>query len=252
MVGPAADRVKRWRFMADGYGRRLLLIDTSAKTGRVGVATTASDQGAVEGVELDGSRAHGRDVTRAIRSLLAGVGCSLSRLAAVAVNTGPGSFTGVRVGMAVAKALVYARSLPLVGVDAFDVAAWPYRPDTRDFYVLIPGQLESILSARYLRNEAGESQRVAVEWHPVTQLGTRLDPTAAVTGPALADPRVALPHVRLGAPPWQPSLSALAGAAAHRYARGLFDDPFALEPHYVRLSSAEEMWDLRPGRPVSG
>ncbi len=67
--------------------------------------------------ELRSERRHAEDVTPMIDFVVKRAGLGLNELAAVAVNIGPGLFTGMRVGIASAQALAYALSLPLVGVD---------------------------------------------------------------------------------------------------------------------------------------
>lgn len=57
-----------------------------------------------------------------VTSLLGELESPLSDVAAIAVCTGPGSFTGLRIGVAFAKALAQARDLPCIGVSAYDVA----------------------------------------------------------------------------------------------------------------------------------
>ena len=67
--------------------------------------------------ELRSERRHAEDVTPMIDFVVKRAGLGLNELAAIAVNVGPGLFTGMRVGIASAQALAYALSLPLVGVD---------------------------------------------------------------------------------------------------------------------------------------
>jgi tRNA threonylcarbamoyladenosine biosynthesis protein TsaB len=73
--------------------------------------------------ELRSERRHAEDVTPMIDFVVKRAGLGLNELAAVAVNVGPGIFTGMRVGIASAQALAYALSLPLVGVDGLAAMA---------------------------------------------------------------------------------------------------------------------------------
>jgi tRNA threonylcarbamoyladenosine biosynthesis protein TsaB len=73
--------------------------------------------------ELRSERRHAEDVTPMIDFVVKRAGLGLNELAAVAVNVGPGLFTGMRVGIASAQALAYALSLPLVGVDGLAAMA---------------------------------------------------------------------------------------------------------------------------------
>jgi tRNA threonylcarbamoyladenosine biosynthesis protein TsaB len=73
--------------------------------------------------ELRSERRHAEDVTPMIDFVVKRAGLGLNELAAIAVNVGPGLFTGMRVGIASAQALAYALSLPLVGVDGLAAMA---------------------------------------------------------------------------------------------------------------------------------
>jgi tRNA threonylcarbamoyladenosine biosynthesis protein TsaB len=73
--------------------------------------------------ELRSERRHAEDVTPMIDFVVKRAGLGLNELAAIAVNMGPGLFTGMRVGIASAQALAYALSLPLVGVDGLAAMA---------------------------------------------------------------------------------------------------------------------------------
>ena len=73
--------------------------------------------------ELRSEKRHAEDVTPMIDFVVKRAGLGLNELAAIAVNMGPGLFTGMRVGIASAQALAYALSLPLVGVDGLAAMA---------------------------------------------------------------------------------------------------------------------------------
>lgn len=98
----------------DGRRRGLLAIDTA--TTRVVIATGAPD-GAVDGVStwVAGYR-HGETLLPAIERFLGEQNLRRSRLVGIVVGTGPGAFTGLRVGIATAKGLAHGLGIPLVGV----------------------------------------------------------------------------------------------------------------------------------------
>ena len=77
--------------------------------------------------ELRSDRRHAEDLTPMIDFVVKRAGLAFRELDTVAVNVGPGLFTGMRVGIAAAQALAYALSVPLVGVDGLEalVAAVP-------------------------------------------------------------------------------------------------------------------------------
>ncbi|MFV2062657.1 MAG: tRNA (adenosine(37)-N6)-threonylcarbamoyltransferase complex dimerization subunit type 1 TsaB [Chloroflexota bacterium] len=89
-----------------------LAIDTSTKSS---IVVLGRDRPAAIS-RRDVSHRHGSHVLEQVEEVLATAGVSLAAVDSLAVGTGPGSFTGLRVGMATAKTLAYALSLPLVGV----------------------------------------------------------------------------------------------------------------------------------------
>ena len=98
----------------------VLGIDTA--TDVVSVAVVDSEV-VLAASELRSERRHAEDVTPMIDFVVKRAGLGLNELAAIAVNVGPGLFTGMRVGITSAQALAYALSLPLVGVDGLAAMA---------------------------------------------------------------------------------------------------------------------------------
>ncbi|WP_143959678.1 tRNA (adenosine(37)-N6)-threonylcarbamoyltransferase complex dimerization subunit type 1 TsaB [Litoribacter populi] len=83
------------------------------------------DKGKLVGLlELHQDNVHSQKLMPSIDSLLNRVGVETGDLDAIAVSAGPGSYTGLRIGVSTAKGLAYAHSLPLVAVDTLDALAW--------------------------------------------------------------------------------------------------------------------------------
>jgi tRNA threonylcarbamoyladenosine biosynthesis protein TsaB len=98
---------------------RLLMIDTCGEGSAVGLA----DGGATVGLRLLGQKSVSAEIVNAMRRLLSEAGWSIADLTAVGVVNGPGSFTGVRTGLAAAKGLCEASRLPLIAVSRLEVLA---------------------------------------------------------------------------------------------------------------------------------
>ncbi|MBV8462356.1 MAG: tRNA (adenosine(37)-N6)-threonylcarbamoyltransferase complex dimerization subunit type 1 TsaB [Acidimicrobiales bacterium] len=96
----------------------LLAIETATDT--VGVALLRDDGGAAELVH-GGGREHAERLAPMIEEVCAVAGTPLADVDLVAVDIGPGLFTGLRVGVATAKALAQARDLPVLGITSLDV-----------------------------------------------------------------------------------------------------------------------------------
>ena len=92
----------------------LLVIDTATTHARIALGaadgTLLAERSWVAGYR------HGEELLARLERLLADEGVALDALGGIVVGTGPGAFTGLRVGLATAKALAYARGIPIVGV----------------------------------------------------------------------------------------------------------------------------------------
>ncbi len=97
-----------------------LAIDTS--TSAIGVAVLAPGSDPVVGVEVD-ARAHTEKLAPLVRDTLAAAGATPADLTDIAVGTGPGPFTGLRVGLVTALTLGHALGVPVHGVCSLDALA---------------------------------------------------------------------------------------------------------------------------------
>ena len=121
----------------DGRRRAILAIDTA--TTRVVIATGSPD-GVADGVStwVAGHR-HGETLLPAIGRFLGEQNLRRSRLAGIVVGTGPGAFTGLRVGIATAKGLAHGLGIPLVGVSTAEaLIAAAAAPDGARIVLLVP------------------------------------------------------------------------------------------------------------------
>jgi len=96
----------------------ILAIDSA--TTRVVVAAGTIDGAVLESTDWPAGHRHGETLLPAIDALLAGLGIDRGRIAAIVVGTGPGAFTGLRVGIATAKGLAHALGRPLIGCSTAD------------------------------------------------------------------------------------------------------------------------------------
>jgi tRNA threonylcarbamoyladenosine biosynthesis protein TsaB len=91
----------------------VLAIDTA--TSRTVVAVERADTSLAEASWPAGQR-HGEELLAGLDRLLAAEGLALASIRAIVVGTGPGGFTGLRVGLATAKGLAHALAIPIVGI----------------------------------------------------------------------------------------------------------------------------------------
>lgn len=182
---------------------------------------------------LDGSRAHAADLLPALERLLNQIGASPRQLALVVVGTGPGSYTGLRVGAATALGLARASGARLCGVPSFEAAACEHLAPGEDGLVLQDARAGELYMARYRRTE----QHVEVLAAPMVTTARELAAQTRGATVVLAD-EAALgaaqlvgperPHCVRSAPP---SATALLALGLARAARGEFG---TVEPLYLR------------------
>ncbi len=98
----------------------VLGLDTASAVGGVALLEEA---GGIRSRDLGERGRHAESVVPAAEALLAHAGCGWEDVALVAVDVGPGSFTGIRVGVAAALGLAAARGAPVAGVGCLDILA---------------------------------------------------------------------------------------------------------------------------------
>ena len=231
--------------------RTLLALDTS--TPRAALTLIVRADGARQRVQVarpDPSARHGRALIPAIRERLASEGLGLADLDGIVVGLGPGSYTGLRIGVTAAKTLAYALGVPLAGVDSLEIVA-RNAPSDALFVSAIGDAQRGDLYVADFRRLAPNSPFVPIRPTRVVPLAEwveQLPDEAFVIGPALTVDRLA-PAIpaRLRRPDdpeanW-PDPSELATLAGEVWESGRREDPFSLEPIYLRRSAAEDQWE---------
>lgn len=186
----------------------------------------------------EAGRRHTVQLTPRLVSALEDLGLDLDALTGVAVTLGPGSFTGLRVALAVAKGLVLSRSLDLVGIPTLDVVAAAQDRDSRPLVAVLQAGRGRICVATY-RWHQGWQQREAprlTTWgelvpkieRPVLFCG-EVDRRGAEMLESLGEQAVIVPAAR------RPRRAGfLAELAWDRIRHGQIDAPESLVPIYLR------------------
>ena len=166
---------------------------------------------------------------------------AFEKLDAVAISIGPGSFTGLRIGLATAKALAYAWGIKIIGVPT--LLAMAYNFPAAKVVPLIDAQK----NRAYYQLFEDTLSRTDLEVKPINEIITELEGVAGeffLCGDVLHKIKVPLPpNVRLAPPQLRmPRASSVAICAQDL---GKVDNVMNLEPLYVRRSEAEELWEKR-------
>ena len=175
------------------------------------------------------------------------VGWSPQDVQLIAVTQGPGSFTGLRIGVTAAKTLAYAVGAEVIGVNTLKVIASQVPPERQDVWAVMDAQRGQLFAARFRRRE-GDWEAI-VETHIVDNERwlQSLTPDAAVTGPGLAKLRDRLPDgiVVVDDDHWTLEAATVGRVGYLEFRSGKRDDLWALAPEYFRKSAAEEKFEAR-------
>ncbi len=219
--------------------QHLLLIETSHRIGRVALA--AGDRILGER-SLDESRRHARDLVPAVHALLGEQGIKARDLAGVLVSHGPGSYTGLRVGIMSAKTLAYATGCALLAVETFAAIRSRTPAEFTEIDVIADAQQDRVYVQSFGSNPSPLRIVPFSDW-----LASARDRNRAVVGPALETLATRVIGVQvLGAEYWYATPEGLLAVGWDRFVRGVRDDLYTVEPLYLRASEAESKWDARP------
>jgi tRNA threonylcarbamoyl adenosine modification protein YeaZ len=229
-----------------------LALETATDRASVAIGEQAED--AVE-ESLNGARRHAGALLPMIQQVLRRRGVTLDRVTGVVVSDGPGSFTGLRVGASVGKALARARGLPLYTAPSLVVRAAGVAGAGRSLVLAVSDALRGDVYAAAIRWEPGRI-RTELEpgvWRPEALAELDLAPDALV-GEA---PPAAITVLERWAgreiirpPEGAPGALGLIGLVAVEGGAREVDDAQAWEPVYGRPAEAQARWELAHGRPL--
>lgn len=197
-------------------------------------------------VELCREQRMAQSLAPGLRKLLTQVEWQPRDVELVAATLGPGSFTGLRIGITTAKMFAYAVGADVLGIDTLETIAAGAPDDIRALTAVVDAQRGEVVAGDFQRDAegwlrpVGTAQLVDIDtWLASLPVGTVL------TGPVLKKLADRVPDgvTMLDESHWIPKARAVARLAARDYAAGRRDDLFELAPRYSRRSAAEEKLD---------
>jgi tRNA threonylcarbamoyladenosine biosynthesis protein TsaB len=218
----------------------LLAIDTSTRF--VGVALYNGAQVLSETV-WSSHDYHTVELAPAVEQTLARSGLKVSDLSALAVATGPGSFTGLRIGMALAKGISLARRLPLIGVPTLDVLASGQPVMDLPLIAALRAGRGRLAAGRYRAVSGAWEAAGEVELLTAQVLSAGISQPTLVCGEFTSEERQLLARKRVNVILASPAQSVrrpsyLAELAWTRWQSGDSDDPATLSPFYLQYQES--------------
>jgi tRNA threonylcarbamoyladenosine biosynthesis protein TsaB len=226
---------------------KILALETSGRLGTVGLleANDAEISFSVERTTPAEERT-ARSLLPTVHELLKEQNWRPGDIELVAVTAGPGSFTGLRIGVVAAKTFAYAVGAQVVGVHTSAALAAPLLPTTARVWTILDAQRQELFAANF----AGDAA-INAHLEPPTAIVAiddwlqQLRDGDVVTGPPLEKLQPMLPAGVVVAPEaqWNPSAIAVGRLGMLKVASGGAISPLELVPDYFRKSAAEEKAD---------
>jgi tRNA threonylcarbamoyladenosine biosynthesis protein TsaB len=227
----------------------VLTLGIETATEQVSVAL-GGHEGVIALFEVARGRRHAEILTPAIDFVCAQADIGLDELGVIAVDVGPGLFTGMRVGLAAGKALALALRVPMIGISSLDLLAFPQRRADRVVVPVIDARKGEVFYAMYRQVPGGVQQvappRVGPVDDLVADLLARSQEALCVGDGALRYRRQILDgfHCEI-AEESHPSAGPLVQLAHARALREDWVNPAEIRPVYLRLPDAEINWATR-------
>jgi len=220
----------------------IMAIDTSTLLGTVALV---KDGRLLGQIDLDLPITHTKRIFKIIDILLKFTGITLSEVEAFAITKGPGSFTGIRIGIATVKGLAYALDKPIVSVTTLDALAWNFVFSPYLICPMIDAKKNEVFSALYISKQ-GKLERISPYYsiRPLNLIkGIRRKTIFAGTGVLvykglierkMKDLAIFPPHHlnRIQA-------EVIGRIALEKIKKGEIEDKMNLTPFYIRPSDAE-------------
>lgn len=256
----------------------LLAIETSGKAGSVAIVDRRKSEDSVRSMQLPADQGSAQSLTACIQQLMRDAGLISADLGCIALLSGPGSFTGLRVGVATAKTLAYALKIPVVELDTLRVIYEQFltkqlsqmgtKPQISIAHCMLDAYRGQLFVCRFPADAAdadqGTGQPTAnscltqvqdIDQFLTQAMDSGLDAQVqAFVGPGCDRLQRYIAKEAKDTPAanwsqrvlWEagddmfPQAETVAKLGLDSWTRGSFVDPFQLAPHYYRASAAEE------------
>jgi tRNA threonylcarbamoyladenosine biosynthesis protein TsaB len=227
---------------------RLLALETSGPLGGIALA---QDGRIIDEVRLTEGLRHVRDLILACKGAYARAGWPARGADVVAVSIGPGSFTGVRIAVTVAKILAWDAGARVVAVPSLLALARNAPPQAARIACILDAKRGGLYAGTFEQTPDGPAATFGPALIEPQALAGRLDGPVLVLGHGIAKARAVLEGVPglefAPAALWDIRPAAVTTLGLRLADAGRFEDAMRLEPVYIRPPEAQEIWERRHG-----
>ena len=226
---------------------KVLAIETSGRVGSLAVMSADGEHTRnVASEQLPESARSAKSLLPAAQSLLQHCNWQLKELNLICVASGPGSFTGLRIGVTVAKTLAYATGAELVEVNSLAAIAAGITQPYQNLWTVLDAQRGELFIEKF--SNGWQTNRKEMPTTSIQKADSWIEQLAQgdlVAGPPLTKLAADLPAGVTAAESkwWSPKADFVGSLGATAYRAGFALDPIQLVPKYYRKSAAEEKAD---------
>jgi tRNA threonylcarbamoyladenosine biosynthesis protein TsaB len=224
---------------------RILAIETVETTGSV---AALDNQRVLAEHRLEPTQRSAQSLAPGLAALLRQVNWRPTDVQLVSVARGPGSFTGLRIGVATAKTFAYSVGCQVLGVPTLLAIASQVPAGVRQFHTVLDAGRGELFVGQFVRRACGElAGHENTRLLAIQQWLQELAPGSVVTGPALANIVQQLPRgvTAVDRTLWAATAVTIGQVGWQMFSAGQRSDVFALVPDYFRRTAAEDEWDRK-------
>lgn len=226
----------------------VLGIETATRTGGVAVV---SDTGVLAEYTLNIEVTHSERLMATVDRVLSDTGITVRSIDGIAVSVGPGSFTGLRIGISTVKGLAFTTGLPVSAVPTLRALAWNLPRAGQPICPLLDARKNEVYAAIFRYQDGALQQVMAESVVPLSELALHIAEPTIFTGEGAVLFRQEIQRCCGDRALFAP-LSAIVPSAASVAEIGLLmlrsgdrTEPDALAPTYLRRPEAEVAWEKR-------
>ncbi len=222
---------------------KILSIDTSSSLCSVALL---EDNQPIDELIIDDNKTHSQNLMPLIQNLFVKLNIGLSEINLIACNKGPGSFTGIRIGIATAKAIAEVANIPTIGISSLDCLAYNVPNATGVICSLIDANNNQVYCAIFDKNYNLLSDYIADDIYNINSILSNYNDITFVGTGSINYKDILIknyPNAKFSTNNNQHSAN-VGKCAFEKYKNGYTENADTILPMYLRKSQAERMKEL--------